>query len=84
MHIFKLLTTTVAAAAMAGALTMAYAQSTTPAEAPAAPAMQNQPAAPAMPDSTIQAPSAAPATSPMPAAETTQMQTERPAQADRN
>lgn len=83
MHISKILTTTVAAAAMAGALTMAYAQSTTPAETPAAPAMQNQPATPAMPGTSTQTPSAAPATSPMPA-ETTQFQGERPAQADRN
>lgn len=83
MQVSKILTTTVAAAAMAGALTMAYAQSTTPAESPSAPAMQNQGATPAMPDATMQTPSAAPATSPMPA-ETTQFQGERPAQADRN
>jgi hypothetical protein len=83
MHISKILTTTVAAAAMAGALTMAYAQSTTPTETPAAPAMQNQPAMPVTPDTSTQTPSAAPATSPMPA-ETTQFQGERPAQADRN
>lgn len=86
MHISKILTTTVAAAAMAGALTMAYAQSTAPVEAPpspAAPAVQNQPATPAAPDATMQTPSAAPSTTPMPA-ETTQFQGERPAQADRN
>lgn len=83
MHISKLLITSVAAAATAGALTMAYAQSTAPAESPMAPAAQAQPATPAAPDTTMQTPSAAPASPAMPA-ETTQFQGERPAQADRN
>jgi hypothetical protein len=86
MQISKVLITTAAAAAMAGVLTVAYAQSTAPAESPAAPAMQSQPMTPATPaaaDTTTQTPSASPSTPAAPA-ETTQFQGERPAQADRN
>lgn len=95
MQVSKLLTTTVAAVAMAGALTMAYAQSTTPAEAPMAPATQSQGTSPATPDATTQTPSAASGSSsgtssgstPMASpsgSESTQYSGERPAQADRN
>jgi hypothetical protein len=83
MKVSKALTSIVAASAVAGAISLAYAQTTTPEPPPAAPAAPATQAAPASPaDQTMQNQSATP---PAAASDTTAAQPpEMPAQADRN
>jgi hypothetical protein len=78
MRVSKALTSIVAASAVAGAISLAYAQTTTPEPPPAVPAAPATQAAPA-------APADQSATPPAAASDTTAAQPpEMPAQADRN